>query len=218
MPQADLLDPAVRRRLYIKIAQKRVRPGSGSGPQTLWARTWRQPVFDLRTILSVPFVIVGGVATRLYAPERMTDDLDVLIEEKWAAKTAEELRSAGCRVGGRLAVGGSHWVLPDGMALDVLESSENWAAKAIRQPMPGPEGLPVISLPYLILMKLRASRGIDIGDLTRILGAAGEDNLSKTRAVIAAYQEDAVEDLESLIALGKLEYALTARADTHTPE
>ena len=63
------------------------------------------------------------------------------------------------------------------MALDVLESAENWAAKAIRQPMPGPEGLPVISLPYLILMKLRASRGIDIGDLTRILGAAGEDNL-----------------------------------------
>ena len=105
MPPSDLHQPAARRRLYIRIAQKRVRPGSGSGPETLWARTWRQPVFEIRTILSVPFVIVGGVATRLYAPERMTDDLDVLIEESCAEKLSEELRGTGCRVGGRLAVG-----------------------------------------------------------------------------------------------------------------
>ena len=218
IPHVNLHNPAVRRRLYITIAQKRVQPGSGSGPQTLWARTWRQPVFDLRTILSVPFVVVGGVATRLYAPERMTDDLDVLIEEKWAEKLTEELGSAGCRAGGRLAVGGSHWVLPDTMALDVLESTESWAAEAIRQPMFGPDGLPVIALPFLILMKLRASRGIDIGDLTRILGAASENDLDKTRTVIAAHELDALEDLESLIALGRLEYALTVRDDTHMPE
>ena len=168
-------------------------------------------MFDLRTILSVPFVVMGGVATRLYAPERMTDNLDVLIEEKWAAKLAEELRSAGC-------CDVNQWQLPSGVRLRVLKSREEWAAEAIRQPTIGPDGLPVISLPYLILMKLRASRGIDIGDLTRILGAASEDDLDKSRAVIVAYQEDAVEDLESLIALGRLEYGLTARADTHMPE
>lgn len=218
MPPSDLHQPAARRRLYIRIAQKRVRPGSGSGPETLWARTWRQPVFDLRTILSVPFVIVGGVATRLYAPERMTDDLDVLIEESCAEKLSEELRGTGCRVGGRLAVGGSHWVLPDGLALDVHESSEAWAVEAIKRPMPGPDGLLVLALPYLILMKLRASWGLDIGDLKRILGAAGDGDLDKTRAVIAANLDDAVEALESLIALGRLEYQLTARADIHTPE
>lgn len=84
--------------------------------------------------------------------------------------------------------------------------------------MPGPDGLLMLALPYLILMKLRASWGLDIGDLKRILGAAGDGDLDKTRAVIAANLDDAVEDLESLIALGRLEYQLTARADIHTPE
>ncbi len=216
--QTDLDNPANRRRVYIALARKRVRPGSGSGPETLWARTWRYPVFDLRRIVSVPFVVIGGVATRLYAPERMTDDLDVLVEEKSAGQFYEELRKAGCREGGRLAVGGSHWRLPDSMALDVLESREIWAAEAIAHPVAGPDGFPVIALPYLILMKLRASRGIDIGDLTRMLGASGDDALDQTRLVIAAYLADAVEDLESLIELGKLEYALTARAGTRMPE
>ena len=36
-------------------------------------------MFDLRSLVSGPFLVVGGVATRLYAPERMTDDLDVLV-------------------------------------------------------------------------------------------------------------------------------------------
>lgn len=75
----NLSDVNSRRRLYIALALKRVRPGSGSSLETLRARTWRQTVFNLSSIITVPFVVVGGVATRLYAPERMTDDLDVLI-------------------------------------------------------------------------------------------------------------------------------------------
>ncbi len=203
---ADLHDPAVRRRLYITLANKRAHPGSGSGPETLWARTWRRPVFDLRSIVSVPFVIVNGVATRLYAPERMTDDLDVLIEAQSAAEFYAELRQGGCREVGVLAVGGTHWQLPDGMALDVLEGHDAWVAKALSHPAIGPDGLPVIAMPYLILMKMRASRGIDIGDLTRMLGAANETDLAVTRAVVATYLQNGVEDLESLIQLGRLEY------------
>ena len=75
----------------------------------------------------------------------------------------------------------------------------------------GPDDLPVIALPYLVLMKIRASRGIDLGDLTRILGAASEDDLEKTRKVSKQYLNDAAEDLESLIRLGRFEYE-TARA------
>ena len=90
----DLHDPAVRRHFDIQMAKKRVRPGSGSGPETLWARTWRRPVFDLRTITKVPFVVIGGVATRLYAPERVTDDLDILIEAKNAEAPANDIERA----------------------------------------------------------------------------------------------------------------------------
>ena len=202
----NLHDPSIRRRFYIQMAKKRVRPGSGSGPETLWARTWRRPVFDLRTITSVPFVVVGGVATRLYAPERTTDDLDILIEVTNAAALATDLISGGCQKLGSLSIGGSHWRLPDGMALDVLQEDAPWAAKAIANPASAPNGLQVISLPYLVLMKMRASRGIDMGDLTRVLGAADDETIAETGRVVAAYLPDGVEDLEGLIYLGRLEY------------
>ncbi len=202
----DLHDPAARRRFYIQMAKKRVRPGSGSGPETLWARTWRRPVFDLRTITAVPFVVIGGVATRLYAPERMTDDLDILIEAKNAEKLSADLTSGGCQKLGSLSIGGSHWRLLDGMALDVLEEDAPWAAEAITNPASAPNGLPVISLPYLVLMKMRASRGIDIGDLTRVLGAADDAAIAEVAHVIAIHLPDGVEDLEGLVYLGRLEY------------
>ena len=163
-------------------------------------------MFDLRSLVSVPFLVVGGVATRLYAPERTTDDLDILITTATASAFAEGLVQGGAEKKGVLAIGGSHWLLPDGTVLDVLEEDAAWVEEAMRQPSAGPEGLPVIALPYLVLMKLRASRGIDIGDLTRILGAAAETNLEKTRQVVKMYLHDAEEDLESLIHLGRLEY------------
>ena len=207
----NLHDPAARRHFYIQMAKKRVRPGSGSGPETLWARTWRRPVFNLRTITTIPFVVIGGVATRLYAPERMTDDLDILIEAKNAEELSADLISGGCQKIGKLSIGGSHWRLPDRMALDVLEEDAAWAAEAIANPASAPNGLPVISLPYLVLMKMRAGRAIDIGDLSRVLGAADDKALDETRRVIAAYLPDGVEDLEALIYLGRLEYGQTIR-------
>ncbi len=163
-------------------------------------------MFDLRSLVSVPFLVVGGVATRLYAPERMTDDLDVLVAAADAETLYEELARGGVVNGGRLAIGGSHWLLPDGTPLDVLEEEGAWVAEAMAAPSAGPDGLPVIALPYLVLLKMRASRGIDIGDLTRMLGAADEADLKTTRRVIHAHLSDAEEDLESLISLGLLEY------------
>lgn len=207
----DFTNPSVRRHFYVQMAKKRVRPGSGSGPETLWARTWRRPVFDLRTVTAVPFVIIDGVATRLYAPERVTDDLDILIETKNAAILAADLTGGGCQKIGTLSVGGSHWRLPDGMALDVLEEDTSWAAEAIENPASAPNGLPVISLPYLVLMKMRAGRAIDIADLSRVLGAADDAILAETRRIMQNELADGVEDLEGLIYLGQLEYGRTIR-------
>ena len=93
----DLTDPAARRRFYLNFIRKRVRPGSGSSLEMLRSRTWRLPVFPLKSIAQTPFVVVGGVATRLYAPERTTLDLDVLIAADTAECFYEELRQAGSR-------------------------------------------------------------------------------------------------------------------------
>ena len=60
-------------------------------------------------------------------------------------------------------------------------------------------------LSYLIYMKMQASRPQDLGDLARMLGQADDDSLNKVRAFIHHYSPDDLEDLESLIKLGKLE-------------
>jgi hypothetical protein len=63
----------------------------------------------------------------------------------------------------------------------------------------------VIALPYLVLMKLRAGRSLDIGDLTRMLGLADETAREEVRTVVRTHQPDAIEDVESMIAIGELE-------------
>lgn len=198
--------PEQRRKLYLEIALRRCRPGSGSSQEFLKRRTWNKPVTNIKLLIkNTPFVVVGGIATRLYMPERMTDDIDILILSQEAANIYRQLEQAGSRRVGELSIGGSSWQLPDGTYLDVIESSEPWVKEAISNPNNAPDGLPIIRLPYLVLMKLKASRGIDMGDLTRMLGGADETALRLVRRAVQSFLPDAVEDLESLIVLGKLE-------------
>ena len=55
------------------------------------------------------------------------------------------------------------------------------------------------------MMKLQASRVQDLADMTRMLGAADEATLEDVRAVARRYAPDALEDIESMIALGRME-------------
>jgi hypothetical protein len=89
----------------------------------------------------------------------------------------------------------------------VLEGEDNWVKDAISRPNYAPDGLPVISLPYLVLvlMKLSASRTQDLADISKMLGLAKETELKEVQQVIQTYLPTAEEDLESLIMLGKLE-------------
>ncbi|MEL6603165.1 MAG: hypothetical protein AAFP20_08055, partial [Cyanobacteria bacterium J06614_10] len=107
---------------------------------------------------------------------------------------------------GELGIPGSQWELADGTSLDVLISNEAWVSEAFDKPNYSPEGMPVIQLPYLVLMKLKASRAQDLADISRMLGLASEAALQTVRAVITQYLPEATEDIESLITLGKLEY------------
>ncbi|MEG4347018.1 hypothetical protein QUB70_27610 [Microcoleus sp. A003_D6] len=198
--------PEQRRKVYIEMALRRCRPGSGSSLEFLKKRTWNRPVTNIKAIIKqTQFVVVGGIATRLYMPERMTDDLDILVLTDDAENLYQELVSTGSIKVGELSIGGSSWQLPDGSILDVLESQQPWVVEAIANPNIAPDNLPIIGLPYLIVMKLQASRGIDIGDLTRMLGGADETALELVRKTVKTHLSDAVEDLESLIVLGKLE-------------
>ncbi|MBR8826966.1 MAG: hypothetical protein DSM107014_03510 [Gomphosphaeria aponina SAG 52.96 = DSM 107014] len=197
---------AQMRRQFIALAMKRVQPGTGSSLEFLDRRTWVHPVTNLKNIIKQkPFVIVGGVATRLYMPERVTLDLDILVLAKDAPQIYEELTVAGGRKVRELNIPGSQWDLSDGTSLDVLEGNEVWTKKAVTTPNYSPDGQPIISLPYLVLMKLQASRTQDLADVSRMLGGADEATLTDVRGVILKYLPDAREDVGSLIILGKLE-------------
>lgn len=197
---------ATKRKFFLTLVQKRVKSGTGSGIDFLSQRTWNNPVTDLNSILKqAPFVVVGGIATRMYMPERMTLDLDILIKAEDSLLIYQDLEKAGAKKIGDLSIAGSQWQLADKTSLDVLEGDDDWVEEAVSQPNYAPDGLPIISLPYLILMKLSASRTQDLADISRMLGLAKTEELNRIREVVKNYLPTAKEDLESLIMLGKLE-------------
>lgn len=163
---------------------------------------------DLTAALGdIAWATVGGVATRHYAPERATVDLDVLVARADTESVRERLRQAGFRYTGELTVGGSTWVAPDGTEVDVLEEDAQWVTAALLEARANrdQQGLPVLPLPYFVLMKLRSSRTLGIADVTRMLGLASDADLDAVRGVIRRFDPDALEDVESMIVLGRIE-------------
>ena len=191
----------------IEMARRRVRPGRGSRVSVV-----REPhgsygaVPKLGNVLCrTPYIIVGGLATRLYMQERMTLDVDILVHQDDAELVRRELTKGGARKTGVLSIGGGTWQLPGKTMLDVIVLDEVWAREAIAHAVWSTDGLPYADLPYLVLMKLKASRVQDLADVSRMLGAAGEKALTRVRKVIRKYALGDLQDLESLISLGKLE-------------
>jgi hypothetical protein len=196
------------RRTIIDMALRRQRPGTGSGLDFLMQRTATVQWPDLTDILSpIEWAVVGAAATRLYMPERATKDFDIAIAVQEAERVRRKLTIAGYVRTGELSIGGSRWQSPDGIQIDVIEGHEEWwpQALAAAQSNRDEQGLPVLPFPYLILMKFNASRTIDLGDIARMVGLANEDQLQQVRALFRRYAPTDLEDLESLILLGRLE-------------
>jgi len=196
------------RKFLIKIARRKQHAGTGSLPAFLRERTAQMVWPDLTSVLSpIRWAVVGAVATRLYMPERMTQDLDIVIEATDGPQARGKLLAAGFIYRGELSIGGSSWRTPDGGQMDMLEGSGVWWADAIveAQTNRDAQGLPIIPLPYLALMKFQAGRAQDIADVTRMLGQAEAGTLNAIRALFDEYAPEDIEDLESLIELGRLE-------------
>ena len=163
---------------------------------------------DLTDVLrSVRWAMVGAGATRLYMPERATQDLDVVVDVADADAARRLLSEAGYRYQGELAIGGSSWLSGEGTPVDVLEMDEPWLSEALDEAEHNldAQGLPVMPLRYLVLTKWHAGRVQDLADITRMLGQADDDTLASVRAFFREVQPEALEDLERLIELGRLE-------------
>lgn len=198
--------PAERRHLLIELARRRARPGTGSSEEFMQARTASQQWPDLRDVLQgVEWVTVGAVATRVYMPERVTGDLDIMVRERDRDLVTEKLKSAGYENRGELTIGGLEFRSPEGIEVDVIFGRHPWLDDALSKPQLDPAGYPAMAMPYLVLLKLAASRARDVGDLATMLGWADDSALAEVRRVVARFRPEDAEDLESLIYLGKLE-------------
>jgi hypothetical protein len=203
----------LRRRTLIRLATQRQRPGTGSASMRSgdeYVMQWP----DLRQVLDgTSWAVIGAVATRLYMPERATRDLDILVLATSAAEVARRLANAGFIHVGPLAIGGSTWTAPNGTPIYVIEVDEVWASRAIAEAQTNRDrgGAPVVTLPFLVLMKLAASRVQDLADVSRMLGASSNADRAAVRQVVHEYAPDLREDLESLIQLGLLESEGDAR-------
>jgi hypothetical protein len=201
------LTPRQRRHLMIDISLRKQKPGTGSAHSFMMKRTADTHWPDLREILKgIDWVLIGGVATRAYMPERLTKDMDVLVRYDDGDDVIERLKQAGYKVISPLAVKGYLLHSPEGVQLDVLYGKYKWLNDALAHHEYDPAGYPVISLPYLIVLKLAANRGRDVGDMSTMLGWVTDDEtLNQVRKVVKKYSPEDVDDLESLIYMGKLE-------------
>jgi len=161
---------------------------------------------DLRPILQgIDWLIIGGVATRAYMPERMTKDLDILVHKDDGEAVIAKLKEAGYHTKSQLAIPGFLMISPEGVEVDVLFGDYSWLKTALAHPAKDPAGYPVIALPYLVILKMNAQRTRDMGDLGTMLGWASDAELDEVRAVVAEYAPEDSDDLESLIFIGKRE-------------
>src|SRR5215207_7213920 len=151
------LTPRQVRRFMINMAMRNGKPGTGSGHEFMQRRTAMNPWPDLRPILKgIEWAIVGGVATRAYMPERMTKDLDIVVQKPDSETVVKRLEQAGYRIISRLAVPGFLLHSPDGIELDVIFGEYPWLKDALKDHGYDPAGYPVIKLPYLVMMKMEA--------------------------------------------------------------
>lgn len=155
------------------------------------------------------FAVIGAVGMRLYAPERATRDLDIVVAVADFEEAERRLTNANFEPLGKLSVGGSAWRSPDGQEVDLLFRREPWWPEVIREGQSNrdAEGLPIVPLEGQVWLKLMAGRSVDAGDLSRLLGLVSEADLQKVRAFLEEHADKRdVQDFESLVQLGRLEF------------
>ena len=168
-----------------------------------------QPLPDLLPLLhGIRWALVGGMALRTYIPERMTLDVNILVHDRDASVVRAAFVAAGYRVLGQLSIGGFTVQISDSeaMPIDVLTRADLWIDDALAQAHYDAAGYPVLSRPYLVLIKLQAGRTQDLADVQRLLAQTPITERTAIRALVETISPELVEDYNSLVMLADLEF------------
>ena len=204
------------RRVLLACSARRQRPGSGSmlhdlmkgkRPTMEW---WRQAARLLQA-KEIQTAVTGAVAANAYMPPRHTGDLDLALRLTDLPNGGLALTEAGWEFLGDLQLyedlRGTAWKkghreidligLPGALGQTAIADAQGNRLVA---------GLPTLTLPYVVVMKLISARPQDTADISRMLGPASDETLNAVRAVVRRRRPGEIEELEQMIALGKLEY------------
>jgi hypothetical protein len=110
----------------------------------------------------IPHALAGGLAVGAHGYPRTTDDVDFLVGDEAFEKHAEGLVTLKLPL---IAVGS---VRVDFVSLDDNQQERDEAREAVDHP-PFSQEVPVVPLPVLIYMKLKAGRQKDIADVVELL-------------------------------------------------
>ena len=204
-----------RRRFYLERGLRHRPFGAGSNLRLLMdLPRYEVQVKPEELFGDIPAVVIGGVAARAYAPERHTKDIDFLIDHSRFEEASERLRQAGFRKdrdlffpNASLALYGRAWSRGQ-VIIDVVATPQLWGKRALEKRVLDQTGLRVVPLPYLVLMKLDSARGIDQGDLTRMLGRLNDGEVEEIIDEVERYSSDPAfaDDVRQYAQLGRWEW------------
>ncbi|MEO6913179.1 MAG: hypothetical protein ABI182_04055 [Candidatus Baltobacteraceae bacterium] len=110
----------------------------------------------------IPVVVVGGVATRAYAPDRHTKDIGFLVAHERYQDALQRLNEPACQRTGALFFPNTS--LSTARRVKKVESRSmslqptNCGRMKLYHKVYDQTGIRVIALPYLVLMKLDSAR------------------------------------------------------------
>ncbi len=183
------------------IEHRPKRSGPRSGPDVLEAASAvseqviqaAQDASRQLEALGIPHALIGGLAVSAHGAPRATKDVDFLVNEKDAfAGTAILSFKQGVPIAVR------------GVVIDYLTPEGSPHAELLRRGLveaQPSEGIPVIPLEPLVVMKLQAGRRRDLDDVQRLLEPADIEN--RVRKFIVAQAPELVERLDLALADGE---------------
>ncbi len=216
-PRADRV---AARSALLAFSVRRQRSGSGSDLEHLMnaprsSPSWWSEIGDLLRRAGIEFAVAGAVAANNYMPPRMTADFDLAMRLVDLERAGETVKAGGWQFLRDLALydgfEGTAWEHHDGHELDLLGLPGKLGDEAISSAQSNlRDGLPMLTLPYLVTLKLIAARVTDTADISRMLGRAKEDEIERVRAVVRRHRPEDAPELDQMVELGRLEYQTEA--------
>jgi len=140
-------------------------------------------------------VLAGGVALQVYGSRRFTNDVDFVL-------SGPPLDLGPFRKIRPIGFGGSRVLAPNGVKVDLIVREDEYEAlyvDAIKSAVVSTDGIPVVTVEHLAVMKFAAGREKDIQDLKWIIRQPRLLSLQKAKGIVykffGRFGQDRFEDI-----------------------